>query len=164
MRIHLLATTAAVALLAATSAHAQNATWLSILARGISTPPPTGRPAGSADRHRVLWAVEHYKPDVLGPGQPSADLRSMPARQLICSALPGPTTPLTFNGAGIINNSSNAPSFSLTRLPIEFYEQQHRGQRDHHYSRCQPIELRRNKFGRYRHHHKQWRSCYFRRL
>ena len=113
MRIHLLATTTAVALLATTAAQAQNATW--------STTPGTGNfntgsnwssgtvPTGTASfGQSSITSPTFSAATTLGGFTFNA---GAPAYSFSLPFLFGTT--LTFTGAGIINNSSNAPSFSL---------------------------------------------------
>ena len=120
MRIHLLATTAAVVLLAATSVHAQDATWLTV--------PPS--PLGNFN------TAANWTPNVVPGSTTSTGTAFFGPSTITSLTITAPTTlggftfnagapaysfsipfpigrTLTFTGAGIINNSSNAPSFSL---------------------------------------------------
>ena len=120
VRARLLATTAAMALLAATSAHAQDATWLTV--------PPT--PLGNFN------TATNWTPNVVPGSITSTGTAFFGPSTVKSLTITAPTTlggftfnagapaysfsipfpigrTLTFSGAGIINNSSNAPSFSL---------------------------------------------------
>jgi outer membrane autotransporter protein len=120
MRIHLLGTMAAVVLLAATSVHAQDATWLTV--------PPS--PLGNFN------TAANWTPNVVPGSTTSTGTAFFGPSTITSLTITAPTTlggftfnagapaysfsipfpigrTLTFTGAGIINNSSNAPSFSL---------------------------------------------------
>jgi autotransporter-associated beta strand protein len=113
MRIRLLATTAAAALLAATSAHAQNATWLLTPGSGnfntATNWTPATVPTGTASfGPSSITSLTFSAPTMLGGFTFEA---GAPAYSFSLPSLVATT--LIFTGAGIINNSSNAPSFSL---------------------------------------------------
>jgi hypothetical protein len=115
MRAHLLTTTAAVALLAATSAHAQNATWSTT--PGSSdfntaanwTPPtvPTGTAFFGASNTTSI-TFQPFTTTSIGtlqfnPGAPAYSFSTFPAL----------FTSISITGAGIVNGSSNAPTFII---------------------------------------------------
>jgi autotransporter-associated beta strand protein len=111
MRAHLLATTAAVALLATTSAHAQDATWstapgssdFNTAANWTPATVPTGTAFFGASTITGLTfntgAVNSLGGFTFNAGAPAYSFSLALASSL------------TFTGAGIVNNSSNAPSF-----------------------------------------------------
>jgi uncharacterized protein with beta-barrel porin domain len=111
MRAHLLTTTAAVALLAAMPARAQDATWSTtpgssdFNTAGNWTPAtvPTGTAFFGASTITALTfnsgAVNSLGGFTFNAGAPAYSFTLAPASSL------------TFTGAGIVNNSSNAPSF-----------------------------------------------------
>ena len=110
MRKHLLATTAAAALLAATSAHAQS-TWTPVTGdfNTATNWTPATVPTGTAFFGPAsVTSLSFSAPTTLGGFTFNA---GAPAYSFSLPFLPATT--LTFTGAGIINNSSNAPSFSL---------------------------------------------------
>src|SRR5262249_37585994 len=110
---HLLTTAAAVALLAAMPAHAQNATW--------STAPgssdfntaanwnPATVPTGTAFFGASTITGLTFNPGAVNSLGGFTFNAGAPAYSF---SLATPSS-LTFTGAGIVNNSSNAPSFSL---------------------------------------------------
>ena len=115
MRIRLLATTAAVALLAATSARAQNATWLLNPGSGIFnaatnwTPPavPTNTATfGASNTTSILFLPSFLTVNSIGtlqfnPGAPAYSFTTFPPL----------FTEIRITGAGIVNDSSNPPTF-----------------------------------------------------
>jgi autotransporter-associated beta strand protein len=115
MRAHLLTTTAAVALLAALPARAQDATWST--APGSSnfntaanwTPPtvPTGTASFGASNTTSI-AFQAFTTTSIGTLQfnPGAPAYSFTTEN-------GFSTPISITGTGIVNNSSNAPTFII---------------------------------------------------
>src|SRR5262245_46829494 len=113
MRAYLLATTAAAALLAAMPAHAQNATWstapgssdFNTAANWTPATVPTGTAFFGASTITGLTfnpgAVNSLGGFTFNAGAPAYSFSL------------GTASTLTFTGAGIVNNSSNAPTFSL---------------------------------------------------
>jgi autotransporter-associated beta strand protein len=115
MRAHLLTTTAAVALLAATSAHAQNATWNATPSSGdfntAANWTPATVPTGTAffgASNTTSITFQPFTTTSIGTLQfnPGA-----PAYSFITS--PGLSTSISITGAGIVNGSSNAPTFII---------------------------------------------------
>jgi autotransporter-associated beta strand protein len=113
MRTHLLSTVAAAALLAATSAHAQDATWNATPSSGDFntaanwTPPtvPTNTAIfGASNTTSILFqpftttsiATLQFNPD---------------APAYTFATFPNLFTSISVTGTGIVNNSSNAPTF-----------------------------------------------------
>jgi autotransporter-associated beta strand protein len=115
MRAHLLTTTAAVALLAALPARAQDATWLVNPGSGnfntaANWTPPTV-PTGTAffgPSNTTLIAFQPFTTTSIGTLQFNANA---PAYSFITSD--GLTTSISITGAGIVNGSSNAPTFII---------------------------------------------------
>src|SRR5262245_17722910 len=113
MRAYLLATTAAAALLAAMPARAQNATW--------STAPgssdfntaanwtPATVPTGTAFFGTSTITGLTFNPGAVTSLGGFTFNAGAPAYSFSLAA----ASSLTFTGAGIVNGSSNAPSFSL---------------------------------------------------
>src|SRR5262249_413968 len=111
MRAHLLATTAAVALLAAMPARAQDATWstapgssdFNTAANWTPATVPTGTAFFGGSTVTSLTfntgAVNSLGGFTFNPGAPAYSFTLTSASRL------------TFTGAGIVNSSSNAPSF-----------------------------------------------------
>src|SRR5262249_45688098 len=111
MRAYLLATTAAAALLAAMPAHAQNATWSTAPANSdfntAANWTPTTVPTGTASFGASTITGLTFNPGaVTSLGGFTFNLGA-PAYSFTLA----PASSLTFTGAGIVNNSSNAPSF-----------------------------------------------------
>jgi autotransporter-associated beta strand protein len=113
MRARLLTTTAAVALLAAMPAHAQNATWL--LNPGSSTfntatnwnpavVPTNTAIFGASNTTSILF--QSFTTTSIGTLQFNAD-----APAYIFATPPSLFTSISITGAGVVNNSSNAPTF-----------------------------------------------------
>jgi hypothetical protein len=113
MRTHLLATTAAVALLAATSAHAQNATWLLNPGSGIFNTATNWNPAvvptntatfGASNTTSIAFlpfTVTSIGTLQFNPGAPAYSFTTFAPL----------FTPIRITGAGIVNDSSNPPTF-----------------------------------------------------
>src|SRR5262245_65539628 len=113
MRTHLLTTAAAAALLAAMPAHAQDATWstapvnsdFNTAANWTPATVPTGTAFFGTSTITGLTfnsgSVTSLGGFTFNPGAPAYSFSLATASSL------------TFTGAGIVNNSSNAPSFSL---------------------------------------------------
>jgi autotransporter-associated beta strand protein len=111
MRAHLLTTTAAAALLAAMPARAQDATWstapansdFNTAANWTPATVPTGTAFFGMSTITALTfnagAVNSLSGFTFNAGAPAYSFTLAPANSL------------TFTGAGIVNNSSNAPSF-----------------------------------------------------
>ena len=123
MRIRLLATTAAVALLAATSARAQNATWLLNPGSRIFnaatnwTPPavPTNTAIFGASNKTSIIFLPFTTTSIgtlqFNPGAPAYSFNT---------SVPLFTT-IRITGAGIVNDSSNAPTFTIGNLANLFF-------------------------------------------
>jgi hypothetical protein len=114
MRTHLLATTAVVALLAATSAHAQDATWLQNPSSGnfntAGNWTPATVPTGTAFFGQSnTTALTISTPTTVGGFTFNV---GAPAYSFGFAA----SSTLIFTGAGINNASSNAPSFLLNTI------------------------------------------------
>jgi len=115
MRAHLLTTTAAVGLLAATSAQAQDATWLLNPGSGSFNTATNWNPAvvptntaifGASNTTSILF--EPFTTTSIGtlqfnPGAPA----------YIFSTSSPLSTSISITGTGIVNNSSNAPTFII---------------------------------------------------
>src|SRR5262245_14578378 len=111
MRTHLLTTAAAAALLAAMPAHAQDATWSTAPANSdfntAANWTPATVPTGTAFFGASTITGLTFNPGAanslggftFNPGAPAYSFTLTSASRL------------TFTGAGIVNNSSNAPSF-----------------------------------------------------
>jgi len=113
MRAYLLATTAAAALLAATSAHAQNATWLLNPGSGTFNTATNWNPAvvptntaifGASNTTLILF--QPFTTTSIGTLQFNPD-----APAYIFATSPSLSTSISITGVGIVNNSSNAPTF-----------------------------------------------------
>ena len=113
MRAQLLATTVAVALLAATSAHPQDATWLAAPATGIFNTATNWNPAvvptntaffGASNTTSITF--QPFTTTSIGTLQFNPD-----APSYIFATIPSVFTSINITGAGIVNNSSNAPTF-----------------------------------------------------
>jgi autotransporter-associated beta strand protein len=112
MRAYLLATTASVALLTAT-AHGQDATWLGggqdfSDPRNWSPPVvPTGTAffGPTASTSLFFFETTNVGGFTFNPGAPNYSFNF---------DVPGRPNSVTFTGAGILNNSSSVPRFSLT--------------------------------------------------
>jgi hypothetical protein len=113
MRTHLLTTTAAVALLVATSAHSQDATWLPAPATGIFNTATNWNPAvvptGTAffgASNTTSIAFQPFTTTSIGTLQfnPGAPAYSFSTSEPL-------STSISITGAGIVNGSSNAPTF-----------------------------------------------------
>jgi autotransporter-associated beta strand protein len=115
MRAHLLTTTAAVALLAATSARAQNATWNATPSSGdfntAANWTPATVPTGTAffgASNTTSITFQPFTTTSVGtlqfnPGAPAYSFSTPPAL----------STSISITGAGIVNGSSNAPTFII---------------------------------------------------
>jgi len=115
MRAHLLTTTAAVALLAALPARAQDATWLVNPGSGnfntAANWTPATVPTGTAffgPSNTTLIAFQPFTTTSIGTLQFNANA---PAYSFITSD--GITTSISITGTGIVNGSSNAPTFII---------------------------------------------------
>jgi autotransporter-associated beta strand protein len=116
MRTHLLTTAAAAALLAAMPAHAQNATWTGSTSGDWNT-------NGNWSTATVPTGTATF--DTTGLNQ-SLNISASASINTLLFAAGAPAYSYAINsgarfdivGAGIINNSSNAPSFSLTTVSI----------------------------------------------
>jgi autotransporter-associated beta strand protein len=113
MRTHLLTTTAAVALLAATSAHSQDATWLPAPATGIFNTATNWNPAVVPTNTAIFGAsnttsitFQPFAVTSIGTLQFNPDAPAYSFTTFVPFF-----TPITITGAGIVNNSSNAPTF-----------------------------------------------------
>jgi hypothetical protein len=113
MRTHLLSTVAAAALLAATSAQAQDATWLLNPGSGSFNTATNWNPAvvptntaifGASNTTSILF--QPFTTTSIGTLQFNPD---SPA--YIFATSPSLFTSISITGAGIVNNSSNAPTF-----------------------------------------------------
>jgi autotransporter-associated beta strand protein len=115
MRAHLLTTTAAVALLAALPARAQDTTWLvnpgsgnfNTAANWTPATVPTGTAFFGASNTTSI-TFQPFTTTSIGTLQFNANA---PAYSFITSD--GLTTSISITGAGIVNNSSNAPTFII---------------------------------------------------
>jgi len=113
MRAHLLTTTAAVALLAALPARAQDTTWLvnpgsgnfNTAANWTPATVPTGTAFFGASNTTSI-AFQPFTTTSIGTLQFNPDA---PAYSFTTSD--GISTSISITGAGIVNNSSNAPTF-----------------------------------------------------
>jgi hypothetical protein len=113
MRTHLLSTVAAAALLAATSAHAQDATWLLNPGSGSFNTASNWNPAvvptntaffGASNTTSILF--QPFTTTSIGT------LQFNPGAPAYTFATSEPLfTSISITGAGIVNNSSNAPTF-----------------------------------------------------
>jgi len=123
MRAHLLTTTAAVALLAALPARAQDATWLVNPGSGNFntaanwTPPtvPTGTAFFGASNTTSI-TFQPFTTTSIGtlqfnPGAPAYSFSTFPAL----------FTSINITGAGIVNSSSNAPTFIVNNQANLFF-------------------------------------------
>jgi autotransporter-associated beta strand protein len=114
MRAHLLATAATTALLVAASAQAQDATW--------STTPGSGdfNTAGNWTPATVPTGTAFFGPSTITSLSWAAGATNTLGGFTFNAGAPAysfslaPASRLTFTGAGIVNNSSNAPSFFVT--------------------------------------------------
>jgi len=123
MRTHLLSTVAAAALLAATSAHAQDATWLLNPGSGSFNTASNWNPAvvptntaifGASNTTSILF--QPFATTSIATLQFNADA---PAYIFATSA---PLfTSISITGAGIVNNSSNAPTFIVGNQGSVFF-------------------------------------------
>jgi autotransporter-associated beta strand protein len=113
MRTHLLSTVAAAALLAATSAQAQDATWLLNPGSGSFNTASNWNPAvvptntaffGASNTTSILFdpfITTSIATLQFNPGAPAYTFATFPPL----------FTSISISGAGIVNNSSNAPTF-----------------------------------------------------
>ena len=113
MRAHLLATTAAVALLAAMPAHAQDATWLLNPGSNTFNTATNWNPAVVPTNTAIFGAsnttsifFQPFTTTSIGTLQFNPD-----APAYIFATSPAVFTSISITGAGIVNNSSNAPTF-----------------------------------------------------
>jgi autotransporter-associated beta strand protein len=113
MRAHLLTTTAAVALLAALPARAQDATWLLNPGSNTFNTATNWNPAvvptntaffGASNTTSI--AFQPFTTTSIGTLQFNPD-----APAYILATIPSVFTSINITGAGIVNNSSNAPTF-----------------------------------------------------
>jgi autotransporter-associated beta strand protein len=123
MRAHLLTTTAAVALLAVTSAHAQNATWNATPSSGdfntAANWTPATVPTGTAffgASNITSITFQPFTTTSIGalqfnPGAPAYSFSTFPAL----------FTSISITGAGIVNSSSNAPTFIVNNQANLFF-------------------------------------------
>ena len=123
MRAHLLTTTAAVALLAATSAHAQNATWNTTPSSGdfntAANWTPATVPTGTAFFGASNTTSITFQPFIttsigtmqFNPGAPAYSF----------STFPGLFTSISITGTGIVDGSSNAPTFIVNNQASLFF-------------------------------------------
>ena len=115
MRAHLLTTTAAVGLLAATSAQAQDATWLLNPGSGSFNTATNWNPAVVPTNTAIFGAsnttsiaFQDFTTTSVGTLQfnPGAPAYSFTTEN-------GFSTSISITGSGIVNNSSNAPTFII---------------------------------------------------
>jgi len=113
MRAYLLATTAAAALLAATSAQAQNATWLLNPGSGSFNTATNWNPAVVPTNTAIFGAsnttlisFQPFTTTSIGTLQFNAD-----APAYFFATSDGLFTSINVTGAGIVDNSANAPTF-----------------------------------------------------
>jgi autotransporter-associated beta strand protein len=123
MRAHLLTTTAAVALLAATSAHAQNATWsttpgssdFNTAANWTPATVPTGTAFFGASNITSITFQPFITTSIgtlqFNPGAPAYSFSTSPFL----------FTSISVTGAGIVNSSSNAPTFIVNNQANIFF-------------------------------------------
>jgi autotransporter-associated beta strand protein len=123
MRTHLLTTTAAVALLAVTSARAQNATWnatpssgdFNTAANWTPATVPTGTAFFGASNITSITFQPFTTTSVgalqFNPGAPAYSFSTFPAL----------FTSINITGAGIVNSSSNAPTFIVNNQANLFF-------------------------------------------
>ena len=113
MRAHLLTTTAAVGLLAATSAQAQDATWLLNPGSGSFNTATNWNPAVVPTNTAIFDASNTtfilFQPFTTTSVATLQFNSGAPAYSLATSE--GLFTSISITGAGIVNNSSNAPTF-----------------------------------------------------
>src|SRR6516164_4087158 len=113
MRAYLSATTAAAALLAATSARAQDATWLLNPGSNTFNTATNWNPAVVPTNTAIFGAsnttsifFQPFTTTSIGTLQFNPD-----APAYIFATSPAVFTSISITGAGIVNNSSNAPTF-----------------------------------------------------
>src|SRR5262245_61299340 len=118
MRTHLLTTTAAVALLAAMPARAQDATWSTTPGSGdfntAANWTPASVPTGTAFFGPSTITSLSFAPGATNTLAGFTFNAGAPAYSFSLA----PSSTLTFTGAGIVNNSSNAPSFFLSTVSL----------------------------------------------
>src|SRR5215472_9226374 len=113
MRTHLLSTVAAAALLAATSAHAQDATWLLNPGSGSFNTATNWNPA-VVPTNTAFFGASNTTSILFDPFVTTsiATLQFNPGAPAYTFATSSPLfTSISVTGAGIVNNSSNAPTF-----------------------------------------------------
>src|SRR6516164_2822961 len=113
MRTHLLSTVAAAALLAATSAQAQDATWLLNPSSGSFNTATNWNPA-VVPTNTAIFGASNTTSISFQPFTTTsiATLQFNPdAPAYTFATSPGLFTSISVTGAGIVNNSSNAPTF-----------------------------------------------------
>ena len=113
MRTHLLSTVAAAALLAATSAQAQDATWLLNPGSGSFNTATNWNPA-VVPTNTAFFGASNTTSILFDPFVTTsiATLQFNPGAPAYTFATSSPLfTSISVTGAGIVNNSSNAPTF-----------------------------------------------------
>jgi hypothetical protein len=113
MRLHLLATTAAVALLAATSAHAQNATWLLNPGSGNFNTAANWNPP-AVPTNTAIFGASNTTSIVFAPFTTTSigTLKFNPGAPAYTFTTSVPLfTSIRITSIGIVNDSSNAPTF-----------------------------------------------------
>jgi hypothetical protein len=165
MRAHLLTTTAAVALLAAVPARAQDATWLLNPSSGDFNTAANWNPATVPTRTAFFGATNTPNLTLNSPFSIFTEIGGFTFNAGASNyTLANPTYSVTVNGAGIVINGGSAtfnlgtpPTGSLAQAPFIFHKQQHGRQRHHQQrSHLYPV-LQRRQHSRQR-HHKQQRS------
>ena len=113
MRTHLLSTVAAAALLAATSAQAQDATWLLNPGSGSFNTATNWNPA-AVPTNTAIFGASNTTSILFQPFATTsiATLQFNPGAPAYTFATSSPLfTSISITGFGIVNNSSNAPTF-----------------------------------------------------
>jgi len=113
MRTHLLSTVAAAALFAATSAQAQDATWLLNPGSGSFNTASNWNPA-VVPTNTAFFGASNTTSILFDPFITTSigTLQFNPGAPAYTFATSSPlTTSISITGAGIVNNSSNAPTF-----------------------------------------------------
>src|SRR5260370_36949740 len=113
MRTYLLSTVAAAALLAATSAQAQNATWLLNPGSGAFNTATNWNPAG-VPTNTAIFGASNTTSILFQPFMTTSigTLQFNPGAPASSFATSGSLfTSISITGAGIVNESSNAPTY-----------------------------------------------------
>src|SRR5215469_11162063 len=138
MRAHLLTTAAAVGLLAATSAQAQDATWLLNPGSGSFNTATNWNPA-AVPTNTAIFGASNTTSILFQPFATTsiATLQFNSDAPAYIFATSAPLfTSISITGAGIVNNSSNAPTFIVGNQGSVFFSQwEHRRQRHHNHQR-----------------------------